>query len=423
RLPSDRRDRAGRPRRRQPAAVRGEALRPLPDGEESPGGGRHRRAPVGGDGRRAGADERRAARSGDGRREPPAARGGLRAGRDAGGDLGRRHRRVAPAADVEPARHDARRRLGAGDVARHLPRQPRRSAAAHRGARAPGRGVARRHRRQRRKADRAAARVRQERARASRPGLAMAGRLRAPLAGVVLAAAAVVPGWGCADMFQQQQPGASASAAPGPRTAPDDSDLWNLVQASADVVAEADMAALRASPWSSSIMQTNHQAQLAGQLLFGYDIFTESDRLMQVTFDAAGAQRNLTILRGTFDPARVHAAFVAATPGATEGRWRESPIWEGNGRAVALVTPRTLVQGDPGDVRGAIDAAWGVVPDARAVPIGAARRSLDADHPGPAAFIAFNVTEGMQGRAASMGFGQVPPGLALGAARLDLGDD
>jgi hypothetical protein len=251
----------------------------------------------------------------------------------------------------------------------------------------------------------------------------MAGRLRAPLAGVVLAAAAVVPGWGCADMFQQQQPGASASAAPGPRTAPDDSDLWNLVQASADVVAEADMAALRASPWSSSIMQTNHQAQLAGQLLFGYDIFTESDRLMQVTFDAAGAQRNLTILRGTFDPARVHAAFVAATPGATEGRWRESPIWEGNGRAVALVTPRTLVQGDPGDVRGAIDAAWGVVPDARAVPLGAARRSLDADHPGPAAFIAFNVTEGMQGRAASMGLGQVPPGLALGAARLDLGDD
>lgn len=254
----------------------------------------------------------------------------------------------------------------------------------------------------------------------------MARRLRASFAGLVLAVAAVVSVvsfWGCADMFQQQQPGATTSPAPGPRTGPDDSDLWNLVQASADVVAEADMAALRASPWSQSIMHTDHAAQDAARGLYGYDIFSDSDRLLQVTFDVAAGKRNLTIIRGSFDPARVRAAGLAQAPWAKESLWRESPLWERDGVAVALVTPRTLVQGDPGDVRGAIDAAWGVVPDARTVALSAARRSLDADHAGPAAFIVFNVTDGMRGRAVGMGVTQLPPGLALGAARLDLGDD
>jgi hypothetical protein len=249
----------------------------------------------------------------------------------------------------------------------------------------------------------------------------MAGRSRAFLAGVALATAGFISISGCAEMFQQQA-GGGAAAISGPRTAPDDSDLWNLAPASADVVAELDLAALRASPWSRALTESGVSGQRQeGRRLFGYDIFTEAERLVEVMTEAGGTPRNLTIVRGTFDPARVGAAFVAATPGAAEGRWRESPIWEGGGRAVALVTPRTLVQGDAGAVRGAIDAAWGVVPDARTVPLGAARRALDADHPGPAAFIAFNVTDGMRARAG--GFVELPPGLALGAARLDLGED
>ena len=234
---------------------------------------------------------------------------------------------------------------------------------------------------------------------------------------------------GCAD-FMQQQSSSTPAAQAGPRTAPDDSDLWNLAPASSDVLAEVDLAALRASPWSHSLTESGLSGQREeGRRLFGYDIFGESERLLAVMTEAGGVPRTLTIVRGTFDPARVGAAFIAATPGATESRWRDSPLWEGQGaqdgqgvaQAVALVTPRTLVQGEASQVRGAIDAAWGIVPDARTVPLGTLRRSLDADHQGPAVFIALNVTDGMRARAA--GFVELPPGLAICAARVDLGDD
>jgi hypothetical protein len=226
-------------------------------------------------------------------------------------------------------------------------------------------------------------------------------------------------------MFQQQ-PVAGPAAPSGPRAAADDSDLWNLAPASSDVLAEVDLAALRASPWSRALTESGLSGQREeARHIFGYDIFAEGERLLAVMSEAGGTPRSMTIVRGTFDPARVGAAFMAATPGAAETRWRESPLWEGQAqgqaRAVALVTPRTVVQGEPGAVRAAIDAAWGMVPDARTTPLGAVRRALDADHPGPVAFVALNVTEGMRARAA--GFVDLPPGLAIVATRLDLGDD
>src|SRR3954467_77977 len=236
---------------------------------------------------------------------------------------------------------------------------------------------------------------------------------------------------GCADWMPQQSPSTPAHEA-GPRSGPDDSDLWNLAPASADVLAEVDLAALRASPWSHALTESGLSGQRdEGRRLFGYDIFGESERLLAVMTEAGGGPRTLTIVRGPFAPARVAAAFIAASPGATEGRWRDSPLWQGApneqgvAQAVALVTPRTLVQGEANQVRGAIDAAWGMVPDARTVPLGDLRRSLEADRPGnnsgPAVVIALNVTEGMRARAAGMV--DLPPGLAICAARVDLADD
>jgi len=98
-------------------------------------------------------------------------------------------------------------------------------------------------------------------------------------------------------------------------------------------------------------------------------------------------------------------------------------MWESEqaGRAVALVTPRTLVQGPPAAVRGAIDAAWRVVPDARGGPLGEVRRALDADRSVPAVALALAVTDDVRARAA--GVVEVPPGLRRLGARLDLGRD
>jgi hypothetical protein len=208
----------------------------------------------------------------------------------------------------------------------------------------------------------------------------------------------------------------------GPRAAADDGDLWNLAPSDADAVADVDLAALRTSPWSRALTSSGFAGDRdESRRIFGYDLFAECERLLTVGMETAGTMHTLTIVRGRFDPARLGAAFLRATPGAKVDRWRDSPIWEGGGRAVALVTPRTLVQGEPDAVRGAIDAAWGIVPDASAGPLGALRRALDADHRVPAAFVALSVTEGVRTRAA--GVVDLPPGLATAVARLDLGDD
>ena len=85
------------------------------------------------------------------------------------------------------------------------------------------------------------------------------------------------------------------------------------------------------------------------------------------------------------------------------------------------MTARTIAQGDPDTVRGAIDAAWGVVPDARGGRLGALRRALDGERGTPAASITLTVNDGMRARAA--GVLAIPAGLRAVAARLDLGND
>jgi hypothetical protein len=190
----------------------------------------------------------------------------------------------------------------------------------------------------------------------------------------------------------------------------------------ADGIIDVDLAALRASPWSKSMMAGGFAGDREQRLRqFGYDVFEDAERMLVVSMETGAEPRTLTIARGRFDAGRLGAALSAAAPGATATRWRDSPVWEGAGRSVALVTPRTVVHGDSEAVRGAVDAAWSVVPDASGGKLGELRRSLAADQRGPSVFFALGVSEGVRRRAA--GTLDVPPQLRQVAGRLDLGDD
>jgi hypothetical protein len=218
----------------------------------------------------------------------------------------------------------------------------------------------------------------------------------------------------------------SGSATSAARTAPDDGDLWNLTPADAVSIAEIDMAALSRSPWSRTLVTGGFAEDRADRLRdFGYDVFADVERLLVAgTEGGASGTESLTVARGRFDEERVSNSFLASTPGAAAGRWRESPLWEGRGRALALVTSRTLVQGTPEAVRGAIDAAWGVAPDAHGGPLAELRRVLDQGPPRPAPpalTLLLVLTDQMKARAA--GFVDVPDGLRRVGARLDLGRD
>lgn len=233
--------------------------------------------------------------------------------------------------------------------------------------------------------------------------------------GALMLALTLVP-IGCAES------GGNAMHPRGPRTSADDSDLWNLTPGDVDALADVDLTALRGSPWSAALMQGNLEGDREERRRrFGYDVFTEAERMLVAGGEEGGGPNGLTIARGRFDGARVAAAFRTSTPGATETEWRQTAVWEGEGRAVALVTPRTLAHGDGQRVRAAVDAAWAVIPDAGAGPLGELRRTLDADRNPPAVTLAIAVTDAMRGRAA--GFLVVPEGLRRIGARLDLGAD
>ena len=99
----------------------------------------------------------------------------------------------------------------------------------------------------------------------------------------------------------------------------DDSDLWNLAPANTDALAEVDLAALRASPWSHALTESGFAGHRdESRRLFGYDIFGEEERLLAVMHRGRRRAAQLDHRARPFDPARVGAAFIAATPGATE---------------------------------------------------------------------------------------------------------
>jgi hypothetical protein len=224
---------------------------------------------------------------------------------------------------------------------------------------------------------------------------------------------------GCGEL----PPPAAVTPAASARTAPDESDAWSLVPRTASSLADLDLGALRASPWSRALVTGGFvEDREERQRVFGYDVFNDADRVVVAGFEAAGAATQAVVVAGRFDAARVGRAFLAATPGGVETRWRECALWEGAGRAVAVLpSGRTLVQGTPETARAAVDAAWGVVPDARGGPLGALARDVDAEARRPAVTVALLVTDDVRARAA--GIADVPPDLRRVAARVDLGAD
>jgi hypothetical protein len=212
-----------------------------------------------------------------------------------------------------------------------------------------------------------------------------------------------------------------ATARDAARTAPDDSDAWNLVPATASSLADLDLGALRASPWSRALVTGGFAEDREERLRsFGYDVFNDADRMIVAALDVGGTARQLTIVVGRFDVTRVANTFLASTPGAAASRWRDCQVWEGGDRSLGLVG-RTLVQGTPDTVRAAIDAAWGIVPDARGGPLGTLARDVEADTRRPAVTLAFVVNDEVRTRA--VGVVELPPGLDRVAARLDLRAD
>lgn len=222
---------------------------------------------------------------------------------------------------------------------------------------------------------------------------------------------------GCAtEDFTAPAPATQATAGAGARSAPDDSELAGIVPDGAETVIELDVAQLRTSAWSQQLVAAPDAERSARTDAQGFDEITDVDRAVFAVNEAAGNTTTLIIARGRFDEARLGRAFGGWAPAS----WRGSRLWQRGNEAVALLTTRTLIRGEPAAVRTAIDCAWGLAPDVRRSGVGELRRELlSGSGPPPAVLAAALVTEAMRRRVASEV--DLPVGLERAGARLDLG--
>ena len=178
---------------------------------------------------------------------------------------------------LQPARHDARRRVEPGDVARHLPRQPRRGAAADRGA----------------------GELREELRAAVAAG--DAERIEKLLVAGKAGRDRVVGGidprvrW----LLMLARAGAAAPSttsrravkARGPRhRRPTTAICGTSCRATSSALIDVDLAALRASPWSHALMRgrTLDGDREERRRRFGYDVFTEAERMIVAGAESTG---------------------------------------------------------------------------------------------------------------------------------------
>ena len=235
----------------------------------------------------------------------------------------------------------------------------------------------------------------------------------------------------CADV-----PRLATTSVGGQSTPRGNDDLGALVPAGTETVLEIDLAALRASPWSRGIFASasaDERARHAERR--GFDEMMDVDKAV-----FAGGSRDpasLTLAQGRFERDRVARAFaddLRASDGepaasSVESSWRGVSVWHdgGGGRAIAFLTPQTLLSGPLAAVRGAIDCALGAAPDACAERgLADARSALEGGPAArPALRLAAIVTEGLRARVRgelwAEGSGDALRAVQRVGARLDVG--
>jgi hypothetical protein len=179
------------------------------------------------------------------------------------------------------------------------------------------------------------------------------------------------------------------------RAAPEDDDLRAAVPAEAEVVLVVDLAQLRSSPWTRSLLAEGAAAR--GPRTRGFDEATDVDRLVLARLPGgSGEEASLTLARGRFDRPRVFSAFRQGRADAAASTFRGCALIASGPEAMAFLTDRTLISGPLPAVRGAIDAAFGRARDVRGERW--LRQARPASPSAPALELAVRVTEPMRER-------------------------
>jgi len=255
---------------------------------------------------------------------------------------------------------------------------------------------------------------------------------RRPL-GWILVMGAVLTGGatGCAPWPEPATPG-SPSVSAG-RSTPEDADLAALVPAGVQTVIEVDLAQLRRSPFTAeALVDPDAVGRERSAVALGVDTAADLDRVVYATGGAGLNAPTLVLAQGRVQYTKLEAAFRERWPGATTDTWHGLPVLAKGENALAALSSRTFVSGPPGQVRAAIDRAFGLgrdfrdpSPDAqsgRGLGQGVARRDLlgVAGTAVPAVLATIGLDEGLRARVGDAL--PLPRQLHTVGLRLDLGE-
>jgi hypothetical protein len=148
-------------------------------------------------------------------------------------------------------------------------------------------------------------------------------------------------------------------AAPPQRPVFEDDDPWAMVPAEADVILWADMAKLRASPWTRESFATVLSDEQAAQNP-GLAQMRRLDRLIFAKVPALKDDANLLIGQGDFDREHMRLAFADKGGSVQSSTYRSAELHVRGDEALAFTGRRTVLSGMTVAVRAALDCQMGV---------------------------------------------------------------
>lgn len=163
---------------------------------------------------------------------------------------------------------------------------------------------------------------------------------------------AVVLGLACAETSPVQNPGQRL-----PQPVLDDEDLLSMVPAEADLVLFANLAKLRASPWTRETFEKVAGAQGNKATV---DQMAGMDRIVLAKLPSLRDGASVLIAQGKLDRERIKAGFIDGDDRVRDTIYRGADVHERGEEALAFVGRRTVMSGMTVAVRAAIDCNFGI---------------------------------------------------------------
>jgi hypothetical protein len=144
-----------------------------------------------------------------------------------------------------------------------------------------------------------------------------------------------------------------------PRPVLDEDDPLSMIPAEADLVLSADLAKLRASPWTHASVSRVAEGD-SGTAGAAFDQIRDVERVVFAKVPSLGEGATVLVAQGGIDRERMRKSFAKGAAATANSSYRGAELVTRGEESLAFVGGRTAVSGPALAVRAAIDCNFGV---------------------------------------------------------------